>query len=223
MTTQVRIDRRALTEFDEYMTTGLRRELERAYSRTLFQLGKGAKEAVQVQMTRMDKANWQLNWAAAGVRFEPSTAGKIQRLDPMRIVVGIREDFIKRARDTSTIPSELRLRDREIFRRAEQKGGKAFLVTLRKTPPVATQARNRPMGYKDWKRSKKAGKVAFVRRVGAERYPLQVLYTVDKKKLRDRPRAWSFQGTVRAYVEANHDKILDKQFRRAVARAGKRL
>ena len=210
MTAFVDINKKALTEFEEFMTAGLIRETERAYSRTLVRLAKGATDHIRVRMTHSDKKDGWKNWIAAGVDYSPKAAKKVEARSPMVIAVGIRKTHLARARGA-------------FQGRSDDSGlSSPFPVTLRTVAPGLAAIKKRPVSAGEWKKSKYAGRRVMVARVGKKSYPIRVLFTLKKQKKNDNAQpSWAFNHMVREYVAKNHDKVFSQQFKQAVKRAAR--
>lgn len=103
MSVDFKFDRKALTEFEEFMTSKLQTETEKTYARTLRALGAGTVRHVKKRIEGREEHKQMLE---AGVDYDPKKTGRIEQLDPMRIAIGVNDARKRRMRDKKGMASK---------------------------------------------------------------------------------------------------------------------
>lgn len=198
MTVRFDIDKRAMTAFEEFMTSGLQAETERAYAGTLRMLGAGAVKHAKRRLKAYGEYQDMLD---AGIDFDAKTVAKILKKQPIRIAIGVNDPRQKR-RDKKRLDSPI---------------GKPFTVQKLDNPftgeihQTAILQRYGEPRIAAWNPKNKKG----------EPYKRQRLHLVVIGARRIHNRT-VFSRIVENYVDENHDTFFERQFGKAVERAAKR-
>lgn len=200
MIANFQFDRKALTEFETFMTRIKQEEIHKAYARGLRMLGAGAVRHVKRQLANHEECKEMLE---AGIDFDPKKAKRIEKLNPPRIAIGAISRKKQRANDRLKPPL-----------------GKPFIAHRLRTPHRRG---------KSYHIVEKHG-VFLLQRFGEERIApwtkgqyRQRLHLITAAKNLDElgDKLYSrqlFFNTVDEFVTANHDRIFERQLQQAIER-----
>lgn len=191
MSADFTFDRKAFDRFNYFMTDRLEVEMKKAYARTFRQLGAGAVRHVNRGLKNRPEHKEMLD---AGIDYDPKKAGRIERLDPMRLAIGVNDPKQKR-RDKKKLTSPV---------------GKPFVVHRLDNP------------YTNGVQYVTAVLQRFgaPREVPWSRYPRQRLNLIALGEAKIRSYS-TFKYMVSEFIGNNHDKLFEKQYYAAVERAAK--
>lgn len=203
MTAHFEFDRKALTEFESFMTRMKQAEINKAYARGLRMLGAGAVRHVKKQLTNREECKEMLE---AGIDFDPKKAKRIESLTPPRIAIGAVDSKRKRAKKPLKTPI-----------------GKPFIVHRLRTPHQRGKSYHIVEKHGTFMLQRFGEERIAPWTKGQYRQRLNLIVGANNqedfdKKARSRNL---FFYAVDEFVSANHDRIFERQLQSAIKRGGK--
>lgn len=213
-------NKRELTAFEEFMTDSLQKEIERAYARALNRLGRGCVNGMKRKLEKSDDPD-DRTLLKSGIAHSPNKVKRIMELKPPRIAIGAGSTRRRHPDKSLLVGNPFRVTV------SNEKGRRVALIAQRNVysehidGAMATSPKRiktvTPSGAVMWSRKTYQSHQSF------EGYrntalPITIISPLDLTP----NQITKFRYMIEEYMTANHDKVVEQEYKKAVERAAKK-
>ncbi len=214
------VNKREIIAFEEFMTEGLQKEIEKAYARALRRLGRGCVNFMKKRLEKSDDPDDEA-LLKSGIASSPSDVKRIMKLKPPRIAIGAGSTRRRHPNKSLLVGNPFKVTV------SNETGRRVALIAQRNvyTKHIDMGTATSPQRIKTVTLS---GKVSWSRKTyqshqsfSGYRNTALPITIISPLNLNEK-QIMKFQYLIEEYMSSNHDKVVEQEYKKAVEREAKK-